>query len=378
LNNFFFDNKVEKSSPTIWIDLKPSEITNTHKYVIRVLTKSHPWGYQRKNNQSTLTLKSRREALEGFKKFDENYDKYTNLDSKKVFPYSADLPVPLSFVLDFVLNQNINDKDYFFNKCLVNLPFIKTDTVVKQKLNDFIYSEEFVAFMLKIKNSIIGYKLPAIITKKEIINDTDETEDKTSSDPTLFVRLNSAGTRIDGEELIYSIYKSEFPTTKDLVENLSADFIRPSLLISIFTRIVWSKINDDKYSSKFSVNEFRKRLKDKSEFKLLLETWINDGIFKNLFENAKDILISENGFKIPAILVKTLIEKNSELFLGLLFWLNKNNIELSNETIFCIKKRYFLLNLFSLDITNFIKEKWIDLAKIEFWHEWRRINLFNL
>ncbi|GHV89460.1 hypothetical protein AGMMS50267_18200 [Spirochaetia bacterium] len=36
-----------KKIPTIWIDIFPKEITTTQKFVIRVITQSHPWGDKR-------------------------------------------------------------------------------------------------------------------------------------------------------------------------------------------------------------------------------------------------------------------------------------------------------------------------------------------
>ena len=364
---YFFDKNIEKNTPTVWIDLYPNEVTTTHKYVIRVLTKSHPWGYRRKNNNAILGLIDRRNALEKFKEINNKVNKYTDFKNIDVFPWDADLPVPLAFVLDFVFNKI--DKNNFIEKCN-NLNFIKHNTTRKEKLNNFVISNNFDEFINNIKTRIEDYTIPSIITKKEILSESDESENNHSTDPTLFVRLNREGTRLEGEELIYSIYKSEFPESKDLIENISANFIRPSLLISLFSRIAWSKVNDNQYPRKFSVNDFRKRLYENIEFKNYLKNAIesnDENSFKNIFNNALKIFTSDNKVKFPLILVKSMINNMPELFLGLLFWLSTNSNNLKDFDYFTIKKRFFLINLFCINTSEFVHEIWSDLSKSNFW-----------
>ena len=55
--------------------------------------------------------------------------------------------------------------------------------------------------------------------------DDDQTENEENA--TLFVRLNAEGTRISGEELIYSLLKAIFPEAKKLVEDIDLRFIAP-------------------------------------------------------------------------------------------------------------------------------------------------------
>ena len=52
-----------KKVPTIWIDLM-NDINKplSYKFIIRVLTQSHPWGYKRSNNQEVLNVNDRRNA----------------------------------------------------------------------------------------------------------------------------------------------------------------------------------------------------------------------------------------------------------------------------------------------------------------------------
>lgn len=52
--------------PTVWIDLNPKEKSLSQKFLIRVLTVSHPWGYQAIKHTVILSLKDRLKALDYF------------------------------------------------------------------------------------------------------------------------------------------------------------------------------------------------------------------------------------------------------------------------------------------------------------------------
>ena len=42
----------DKSLPTVWLDLDPAVKPEGSTYLVRVLTKSHPWGYLARNNST--------------------------------------------------------------------------------------------------------------------------------------------------------------------------------------------------------------------------------------------------------------------------------------------------------------------------------------
>ncbi|MHC5354711.1 GmrSD restriction endonuclease domain-containing protein [Myroides sp. LJL115] len=61
-----------KKIPVLWIDLKPTNISNTSKFSFRLITSSHPWGYQAKDNNQKLSVSDRRNALQLFRKNPQN------------------------------------------------------------------------------------------------------------------------------------------------------------------------------------------------------------------------------------------------------------------------------------------------------------------
>ena len=50
--------------PVIWIDICPKQKTDTQESVFRVVTRSHPWGYQLQHNANILSVSFRRKASE--------------------------------------------------------------------------------------------------------------------------------------------------------------------------------------------------------------------------------------------------------------------------------------------------------------------------
>ncbi|SHI53850.1 DUF262 domain-containing protein [Flavobacterium haoranii] len=319
---------LKEYKPMIWIDLKPSHITNNHRYVFRVLTQSHPWGYQRTDNSKTLSMGNRKKALQFFN--NESEVNYTALTTDKINPWDANYPIPLQYLL----NIKAINKDDFIQKIrsLINIDF-------NNKIKTQYSNDNYVDYNLVTDDDLIeiyyGYKnylncnVPEILVSSDVLKiDENELNSKNSNemDPTLFVRVNSAGTRISGEELNYSIFKAYFPESKDLVEDIKSNFISPTKIISLFSRLSYAKQNNWSYYVKeFNVNDFRKRIKDE-EFQKNMLNYINNGRANELLENAIKVIYNNvEEEKYPKALVKQLLVSNLDLTFNLLVFLERND-----------------------------------------------------
>ncbi len=362
-----------KDVPVVWIDLAPNEKTNTQKFVIRVVTQSHPWGYQRKDNNSILTVSDRRNALCIFREIPVNKGvKYIQLKAlNNIFPYDADLPVPLSFVLKAITESKDDWKSKLIQKCKEYLPpkletkYFDGDTKkYLERLTETLYNPEFDETIFKAIINIEHLQIPGIIIKQEILKTEDEhTIDE--QDPTLFVRLNSSGTRIAGEELIYSIYKASFPEAKKLVENIGANFIAPSLVISLVSRLALTEINAGKYPYSINVNDFRKRIKEENFKSKLIELI---GKATSLFKRAFELLGSKNDFAIPPVLVKSIIKSSPDLFLMLLQWVKNNESQIiSRDESRRILATITALSWFGTDNSRYVRGIWEKISLGKFW-----------
>lgn len=366
-----------KHIPVIWIDIDPKEKTNTQKFVIRVVTQSHPWGYSRKDNASILSVPDRRNALSIFRDNPSNKDVgYVHFSPLNIFPYDVDFPVPLSFMIKAISENGENWKENLIRNCEEKLPinYFRTKHYNGNEINYLVRLKEILdtnrfynEFYISISN-LDKIEIPSIVVKKEILNAEDE---QSGEDPTLFVRLNSSGTRIAGEELIYSIYKAFFPETKKLVENIGVNFIAPSLVISMVSRLVLSEESKGNYPRPLNVNDFRKKIQD-SAFKKILKEMIGDELnspVRMIFTKAFDLLLAKDDFGIPPVLVKSIVKGSPDIFLMLLQWIKIHDAPSNYEERRKILATMTALCWFGRDNVKFVREIWNYIPEKEFWNK---------
>ncbi|MBK9488865.1 MAG: hypothetical protein IPO07_08745 [Haliscomenobacter sp.] len=77
--------------------MMPADPDDPRKFIFRVITKSHPWGYQRTDNTKTLAANNIRKALELYPCED-----YLKTDLVQFFPYDAILPLPFSWFIEAI------------------------------------------------------------------------------------------------------------------------------------------------------------------------------------------------------------------------------------------------------------------------------------
>ena len=321
--------------PSIWVDLKPQQLTKGQKFVFRVLTKSHPWGYQLFDNSKVLEMKDRKEFLKPFQKDNQDF-KYTNISSVDIFPWDAYCPVPLAVLLE--INADLPSHE-FVSELKDKIGSLKMHTKHGYVDYNSLSEDDLEKFREALKN-VADLKLPEILVKSSVLKEENSSETE-SQDPTLFVRLNANGTRITGEELIYSIYKASFSDAKNLVELIGASYIAPSRLISLFARLV--KCENDKYSSfpsEFNPNSFKNELTKSKDFKEKLEDYITvkngNSEAKAIFDTAIKILEQKDS-ETPAAYVKQLVNSNPNLFLVLLMYIKRNNLHKTDLEVKIIK-----------------------------------------
>lgn len=97
INSFNLNNDFRR----LFIDIAKPDQETDKKFTFRIITRSHPWGYQLKNNEKTLTVTDRRNAIEVFEeKGIIKNEKYYNVKEKnKFFPYDCCVPVPVELFL---------------------------------------------------------------------------------------------------------------------------------------------------------------------------------------------------------------------------------------------------------------------------------------
>lgn len=354
--------------PVVWVDICPKDKPDTSKYSIRLTTRSHPWGYKAKNNWEKLIVSERQKALEIFRKNPDNENcGYTSFKNTTIFPFDASFPLPLVF---FIESDNIEQvienaekylPDYF---CTKSGGFSSKKEFLKKLKTEH---QDNINQILLAVNNISSKKVNYDIVADEVLK-----EENIQENPTLFVRINSGGTQLTGDDLIYSIYKATFPESKDLVENIGMGFIAPTQTISLVSRLVWSELNEYKYPRKMNVRDFQRNIKDENFRNKFIELICKDddnGIGL-LFENAINILNCKNNSllkgEIPPVLIKQFVKSSQDLFLFLLCWVRKHGYSKDENTQFQIVAKLLSFAWFSFGNAP---KLWEEIDEKDFWEK---------
>lgn len=360
--------------PVLWIDIKPNTKPNSSKYLFRLTTRSHPWGYQATNNESKLKVSDIRKALEFFQEHPNNNGGYTSFKNSTVFPFDCNYPIPVCF---FIESENVEE---VISKCESFLPeYLSTKRGGFKDRSEFIISLK-TDLTIEIKNVFNDIeRVKNTVIKSNIIEDRVLNEENESDNPTLFVRINSAGTTLTGDDLIYSIYKASFPDAKNLIENIGLNFISPTQVLSLVSRIVSSELDNNIYTKKLNVRDFQRKIKN-DDFKNRLKDLIQSREIEKLFEQSISILSCKDNQlfegEIPPIIIKQFIKRNQELYLFFLYWLHIGKVQQLDDNLklkivsklICFSWFGFdnLTRLWSENITN--KDFWREpLNKLIWW-----------
>ena len=377
----------DRSLPTIWVDLDPKEkvdgeyrpiTTEGSVHLVRVLTKSHPWGYRAKNNAEKMRISDRVAAWEQLKGPD--MPSYTMLKPSHRAPYSAYLPVPLCFLLEAAQSTegwesfSVQVKDKCLNGRYIPeafSPFFlhadgKTYREGLESLPDSIWKKWW-----EILENILDkerYSVPAVVVDSEVMNRSKDVSSE--SDPTLFVRLNSGGTNLQGEELMYSIFKACYPKGQRLVEGVAyrtGNLIAPSRVITLAARLAVSMV-DQQYQKGMTPRAFQAKLASDSCFRGEMNSLVDR--MGDLVSRAVDILRmggqeSESGRFVPDIVVKTFIKDSPDGVFLLLNYLRTEPL-IDGELMMAICRKLYR-NYWFGSLDKIAPKFWKDSLNEEFW-----------
>ena len=255
----------------LWLDLKPGERlkNSTRKYLFRVTTKAHPWGFRANDEAGYLTAGNIRTAMDDFTKLHCNYEIWPNqfheklisqfdIDNKKVkrptprlaIPHDAGFPVPLSLLLKyFDSKENLLDLDKLKNEPMIKVITAKTGALQLDKSE----KEHFESGLAMVAQSrLVALQVPNIV---KAIDDIEQ----------IFQRLNRQGTPLDNEELAYSVIKAYWPDIEKIISDLPSDLHHSAdfRLVSLGVRVALTESNANKLMSERSVEQIRSIFKDK-------------------------------------------------------------------------------------------------------------------
>lgn len=155
----------------IFIDLEKPPATDNREYYFRVITPSHPWGYQKTDNTKTLTAENKRHAMDCFRKYCRVIDPFDSDSLEKVFPYDSLLPIPFDYFISSALNNGKND---FLHSKVNN--WLKESGLLNKWKSEIQKKQTIIA-----KKSNSKKKVPTLTTLDHIRIRVDEIFEKVKS-----------------------------------------------------------------------------------------------------------------------------------------------------------------------------------------------------
>ena len=300
----------------LFIDLEKPKNTDKRMFIFRIITKSHPWGYQKTDNTKTLSANRIRDALS-----DYNVENFLVEPIDCFWPYDATMPLPVEIFLN---SENLQDCEKKIDEWLCGHKKLKERLVLLQSDNLYSIKELFERFYTtKNKQLIPALYLNVETIAKEARTATYEKEEDTDDVENLFIRLNSGGTPLVGEELNYSILKSKLDKdAQQKIENACNGVMKPARLITISYRLfqVQKKIDDssDALSMRIRPKQFQSSIaKNADEFK----NFLNETII-NAIEQMKSVLTYSAKtcpFGMPSFIVSNIADRAPEVMFILLY-----------------------------------------------------------
>lgn len=325
----------------VFIDLEKADTADSRKYIFRVLTRSHPWGYRRSENNKALTSDNIRKSMDLY----DTTDPLTT-DLENFYPFDADFPVPYYFFINAVVkNQEVEQLHstiiewQHYNKIYQKWK----DKSVNEKKTEEVVTEELLGKISNIFTATVemladetGQKIPALYLNLDKFLKDDESKDEEEKGETadeienLFVRLNAGGTQLTGEELNYSILKAHLQReTQETIEEACKDLFRPSRFITVAYRLFQQTPESDQridaLTMRIKPKQFQRSIsKNVHNFEVFLIDICTDKKFceKTLLEYTKDVLAFDNQkrrYGLPFVIYSKIAEGAPEVMYLLMY-----------------------------------------------------------
>lgn len=382
------DVKPEDVKNVCWIDLGAPPESRDVAFLFRLVTRAHPWGYSHTDPDERLSEHKIRSALKAFQAANSQQHRESRPEDFPLtltWPWDSEAPVPLPVLIAAVCEHKgdlLAAKKAAWAR-IEKLPLFASPSFPEQKPEDgenksvaagkaqlakqsgnvraaFQDADSQYANQLtmvlqhlsKIIDEASDYRVPLLHldmndaqgeVKPEAVDAAAQDANVNQSekkDPVelLFVRINSAGTPLAGEELIYSLLKSAWIDAPKFIEKLKHKPALPSRIAMLCIRIVLARRQlaappqrEGKTRHTLpaapSVDEFRRLVRNLNpahpDFFQTLQDFIQSDAAKR-FEDAWIFLTEkEKSYTLPPVLAVELAQKAPDVFFLLLRWLDK-------------------------------------------------------
>jgi hypothetical protein len=269
----------EDAGCILWIDLDPPPVRNsTRSYWIRATTTAHPWGYCRDDSASRLDVHSIRQAVERLGLCVKSQD-YRRPKPIELWPSlaSARTPVPLSWLMKSAaecddiwaaMAQRAAKHD--------KLPWTAAIRSFCEKDDNLTIKEHLRSGVNRaLRMRVIALQAPddlleASAQERAVGSDKDEV----SNIEQLFQRLNQQNTRLDGEELAFSMIKAYWRELESPVNQAAERLMPASRMAALSVRAALAEHSKQNMPGQQSVGAIRDIARGNQVKKASVETFI--------------------------------------------------------------------------------------------------------
>lgn len=324
----------------LWLDLQLDQLprNSTRNYLFRVATPAHPWGYNLSDEEGYLGAAEIRNGLALYANVKNPKDPdYVRPKPNEIQPIKAKYPVPVSLLIK-VFSEN---KSLTSSKVLAalqpynHLPW--ASNAIQAFQDGTIDSLEKINQGLTnaMETQVLALRAPdELMTISEQEKNNEERDDITNIEH-LFQRLNRQGSRLDGEELIYSMIKAYWPKIVQGIDGLEQKLMPASRLVVLAFRVIVTEENWEKggkIAPDQNVSGIRKlaTAKDKIDLRHKIIDFVNGDDELSLHACCKrvdsflGIGNSQLTWSLPPFLRSALAYENQNLYLLLLLLARKH------------------------------------------------------
>lgn len=301
----------------LWLDVEPAlSASSTRKYLIKATTKAHPWGYNNDDSSSRLNTSEKRHAIESFGLNGTIYSSSFRLS--ETWPIKANKPIPLYCLA----TANRDSEDSFLHSVIET--FANSDFANRHNVLNSLTDEnmKYIKGLYPAFKKLDGYEIVCNHLSKDVLENeselTTDTEGNATALEILFTRLNTGGTVISRDDLIYSSIKSYWPEIKDTIDQESKSYMEPSKLVNLVFRLMLSEEGKN-LGSQPTLKKIRTIAKSEPLIANKIISFCNSQLHRILSQIDSWLNVGNDRDSTPSVLRTSIINKNEDIYLFLMY-----------------------------------------------------------
>ena len=229
----------DKEKAVLWLDIANQAADNQRRYLFRLTTLAHPWGFRADKDAGRIEASAMRTALVQYGWRDENGIpiKAGRPTPREAWPYRATVPVPFAWLLQAAATTDSPQQfcSKLVERCqLTALPWCSQATSKLQEPANL--SQLFSALQHSLTRRLVAFDVPDEVLSVPPRGGSETVQDIACVEH-LFERLNSGGTVPNQEEMAYSMIKAYWPEVEEPIRQLERRRMSEARLFMLSARI---------------------------------------------------------------------------------------------------------------------------------------------